>query len=334
MIGQEAFLQIVTRTYLMSDVHALINPSYCLDSRDVIDLLSEFGPYEGRYVYQFPDDWLHRLEMHIEQLEPVERLKIKELIRSRMDDSLYKVKASYAETEPWEINVRSNKRFTNVPIVVGDAIDPMGFKTWIEALPLIHGTRQRSWHIGGSWSDYLKAIEPLLLKAQACYLVDRHFNPLSIESSDLLLALLERVQRSSCYKVHVITRYKAITEKSITNEMRVDVDSQIRHVYSSRIPAGRELLFHFVKEDKEGGSALRMHNRYFLTNNGAIDFGIGFKVLSQAHKQIAVHIVDKPLHQDLKAYFIDGVTRFSEKLPVKASAIRPISVDTISLQYF
>ena len=315
----------------MNEPYALVSPSYCLDSRDVLDLTREFGPYSGRYVYQYPSNWLQLLKEHIQQLQPIEQEKIKRLIKLGIETALLDVKAVYQEQIPWESNVRQIKRFEHVPIIVGSAIDPMGFKAWEDALQEICDTRRRSWHIGGSWIEYLNAIEPLLTKSPACYLVDRHFNPLDNDSSSFLISLLDRASRSSCYEVHLITRYKAIVENGVITKgiSHSKIENDLQALYRETVPRNRKLICHFVEEDREGGKFLRMHNRYFLTAHGAIDFGKGFKLLTQAHKQILVHIVDKPAHEDLKSTYITGVARHCERLPIKEAVLRPKHVDSV-----
>lgn len=318
----------------MSDRNALISPAYCWDSRDIFTLIAEFGPYSGRYVYQYPQEWKSKLEQHITELNlsPVEEAQAKRLISRELDTALLGVKAKFDDAMPWEKNVGTVERFAHVPLVVGSAVEPMGYKAWVEALPEIYDSRRRSWFIGGALNDYLTTIEPLLQKSPAGYMVDRHFDPLDNGSYHFLVKLLEKIRTTSCYELHLITRYKAINEDRTAPLSSQQIQSELLDRYSEKVPSGRKLIFHFVEEDREGGSMLRMHNRYFLTKHGAIDFGIGFKLITQQHKQISVHVVDKPAHEILKATYIDGVTRFDARLPKNKTALHPIHVDSIVVQ--
>lgn len=317
----------------MSDPFALVSPSYCLEERDVLDLVAEFGPYSGRYVYKYPKLWISFFEKHIEQLHPVEKSAIKQLIRTRLDLALFDINAEYDDSSCWDENVKSSPRFRGVQIIVGDALDPKGFKSWRQSLPMIRDVRRHSWSIGGSWSDYRQAIEPLLAKAPACYLIDRHFDPFNNESYIFLRSLLEKVKATRCFEIHFITRYEAINRKGCFGPKLSpkDVEIEINRLLLPIVPQGRKLIFHFVTEDKQGGEHLRMHNRFFLTKHGAIDFGIGFDLIDQKHKQIKVYVVGKSDHDDMKKIYIDGVCRFCEKLPRMKSLPYPRWVDKVTL---
>lgn len=109
---------------------------------------------------------------------------------------------------------------------------------------------------------------------------------------------------------------------------------ELNEIYGPRIPKSRKLFFHFVKEDRPGGSYLRMHNRYFLTKHGAIDFGQGYEIQNQVIPQMDAYIIDRAHHNVLASTYIDGVCRYSEKLKQKAGIAYPIQVQTCSIDSF
>ena len=102
---------------------------------------------------------------------------------------------------------------------------------------------------------------------------------------------------------------------------------KLNKVYGSRVPKGRILKVHLVQEAKNDG--LTMHDRFFLTNHGAINFGHGFNISRQAKSMQNAFVVDKPHHEILKEIYIKGVARFHERLPRRLSI--PYAKDVITL---
>ncbi len=75
-----------------------------------------------------------------------------------------------------------------------------------------------------------------------------------------------------------------------------------------------------------------MHDRFFMTKHGAINFGQGFLVVSQRQPMQNAFVVDKNHHSLLKEVYINGVARYSEKLPKISNLPYPKGVTTIELK--
>ena len=332
----------VMETYFMYRAPvAAINPCFPIELRDIQDFLAELGPYNGQYVARFPSNWMDEFSKHLDHLAPVERQTAKaslEKIRVSLVDS----NLSYNENLNWASNVKESKADQRYKPIVGHGLDPGPFESWPVALPKLRDSKVRTWKFHGTWREYFEAIYPLLLNAPAAYLIDRYFDPYSQDSENLLSSILEKIKGSRCYQLHVITRLSQFARDQ-KNDADVDKEFkpgnalarakiQLDRIYKTKIPTNRTLEFHFIAEDAPNGKNLRMHNRYFLTKYGAIDFGQGFDIKEQPVPQMDAHIVDKLHHANHCATFIDGVTRHKERLPKKQGIAYPITVDSHKIE--
>jgi len=310
-----------------------ICPSFFIELSDIKELLSEYGPFSGKYIAKYPNRWLNDFDHHIKNLNPLDQLAAKKF-RDSLKYSLVQEEAKYEEELNWAENAKNNLLPKGISPIVGDCLNPSPFHSWKDSLDEIRDTRQRSWRITGKWGDYITLIEPLLLNAPSAVIVDRYFDPCSYVSQDILKAIFEKIKGSKCYEINVVTRKKVFNQLSIKDEnsrIRRPV-SEIVHlldsIYSNVVPKDRVLKFHFVFEDKKGGEYLRMHNRYFLTNHGGIDFGIGFEIVDSSIPQVDAYVIDKPHLAVLKETYFNGVCRSKEKLPKQKGIAYPIDLLT------
>ena len=310
-----------------------ISPNFFIELSDIKELVGEYGPFNGRYIAKYPNRWLTEFDVHIKNLRPVDQLTAKKY-REFLKYSLVQEGAKYEEDLNWAENAKKNLFPKGITHIVGDCLDPSPFRSWKESLDEIRDTRQRSWRITGSWGDYISLIEPLLLNAPKAVIVDRYFDPCSYDSQDILKSIFEKIKGSKCYEVNIVTRKSAFDEFSIKDEKlrekrpANEIVDLLNSIYSNIIPKERFLKFHFVDEDKPGREHLRMHNRYFLTNNGGIDFGQGFTIVNSPAPQVDAYVIDKPHLAILKETYFNGVCRLAEDLPKQKGIAYPIDVLT------
>jgi hypothetical protein len=312
-----------------------ISPNYSLELRDIQDFVAELGPFNGQYAIKYPRNWVQEFLKHIDQLQPVERHAAKTLIE-RINLSLIDTHLTYNSSLDWVSNIQQTIIKAEYQTIVGDALDPSPFKSWVEALPDIRESKVRTWKFSGTWSDYFSAIKPLLLISPAAYIVDRYFDPCDPNAENIITSILDKIKGSRCYELHIITRPSRFNRKfheqdnSVINDFSTasfnSACGKLNEIYKSRITKDRTILFHFVKEDRPSGGFLRMHNRYFLTKHGAIDFGQGFEIQSQSVPQMDAYIIDKEHHKNLCMTYIDGVARYREKIPKRQGIAYPIEV--------
>ncbi len=315
----------------------IASPNFPLEWRDVEDFLGEFGPFNGRYVPRYPNDWRNRLITHLEEqnIPPLKRSALLERIRREISLCTSPVLWSWDSSKSWGQNITDRLGLNHEAIVVGDAIDPSPYAHWAHAVSDIKQTRTRSWAFHGRVSEYTSLCTPLLVNSPAAYLIDRYLDPFSEAFENLLLAFFDLIKGSKCFQLHLITRQSACGSRVHSDRgtwMKIDeIDKKIREIYGKRLPKDRSMVVHLVREARRGQKGLTMHDRFFMTKYGAINFGQGFFVLEQTQPIQNAFVVEKPHHEYLKALYIDGVARHKEKLPKPSHVVYPEAVETLEL---
>ena len=312
----------------MNEIDA-VSPRFFFDTRDLGDLLGEFGPYNGRYISNYPESWIEKLRAHLKDVElsTIELLRANQLLTKYKDSILVDANYKYDETQSWTNNVKAlqeRKAFNDVIADVYESDET--FKTWRDKLIDFRENRSRSTLLKGNIGENVAVIKPLLKKGPAAYIIDPYFRPTEIASIRFLEKLFEEISNSKCFKIILYIRKSLALIKnpdsSNTNQSLwslMEYEQELTTYLGRFIPKGKSLLVKLVDERSRTDENLILHNRFFLTKFGAIDFGKGFDRFGYALAQIPVHIVDKQVHLQLVDWYID------EKAPFG-------SVDSIEIQ--
>ncbi len=317
----------------------LVDPLFALEARDIDDFLAEFGPFNGRYVPRYPSDWAARLRAHLEDLSvsnPVKRKAMVERLRCEANLCTVPVGWKWQSDRSWRWNVEQQSPAKENLLVVGDALDPEPFRSWSDAVDEIRGTRRRSWPFHGAVEEYLDACEPLLINSPTAYLIDPYLDVFSQVGEMLLGSVFAAVTGSRCYSIQIISRRSACGSRGRPEDAPPmsdeEIQSQLDMIYRDVLPKDREMQLHLVSEGRAGERWLRLHDRFFLTTHGAINFGQGFFVLKQPLPQQNAYVLDRDHHMVLKRTYIDGVARWSERLPRVPGVAYPKDVNSFKLQ--
>lgn len=313
----------------------VVHPAFAIEWRDVDDFRGEFGPYNGRYVPRYPATWLAECLSHLEglDLKPVERTRLLETARHELRHCTTPGDATWPDPTAWEASAQQFLKAHPQALVVGNAMDPQPFNAWPQSVRQVRESRRRSWAYRGTVGEYLSACKPLLVNAPAAYMIDPYLDPLAPSVEDLLRSIFEVAKGSRCYQLHIVTRRQACGGKADAPEAEWLTDQEIlaklKELYAVRVGKGRSLVVHLVKRGRPSSDNLRLHDRFFLTNFGAISFGRGFVLPEQEHAQETAHVVDRDLHERLKQQYIDGVARHREGLPRVAGIPYPAEVTSL-----
>lgn len=323
-----------------SSPSVLVDPKFAIEWRDIEDFLGEFGPFNGRYIPRFPSDWTAQIKKYVEELSfdslgPVKKQAILERIRRDLPLCSTPVSWNYIDSLSWSTNVQKAFDKLDRLIIVGNALEPEPFLAWVDAIEAIRQTRKRSWPFHGTISEYLDFCRPLLLSSPAAYFIDCYLDPLSNVAENFIRSLFSLVKGSKCYSIEIITRRSAIRLDGTRLESRQcsdsDIEIEFKRIYQSIVPKDKSLKIHIVSEGKLGGDALRLHDRFFVTNYGSINFGQGFLFIDQRAPQLNAFVSDRSHHEFLKRVYIDGVARHAERLPKTSGIPYPIRVTSICL---
>jgi hypothetical protein len=241
----------------------------------------------------------------------------------------------WEEGHSWKANIKKVLPGTSNHLVVGDALDPSPFMGWELALEQIRETRKRSWAFHGVTHEYVRACIPLLINSPAAYLVDPYFDPLSPEGRELVTIFLDKAKGSRCYSIELITRQardidlkKKQKLRSIDNWNSEQIQRELQSCYENLIPRDRTIRLHLLTEGPK--DTLQMHDRFFLTKHGGINFGHGF--VPGKSRSVNAFVLDETHHREQKATYIDGVARHDEGLPKTPGVRYPKAVDTFTVK--
>lgn len=324
----------------MSRPDALVSPSFFLEERDIADLVAEFGPYAGRYVYEYPPSWKQDFLSAVGNLPPVERKRATEWLLKRMKQTLLATPLAYDRAKTWAGNVKSCKLSTSGSIRVGDAGNPEGLDTWPEALPKIRESSRRTFFMPATCGNYLHELSPLLSVSPACYLIDQYFNPLRPDALALIQSLLDRIKSGPCRNVTIITRHPRTYLERVSERDKGAINSfenNLRETYRGLLRGGQELIILIVDNGKRDSPYLHMHPRYFMTKYGGLKFDDGFHfnvdrtVNTQHTDNIDVGIIDQGAFEKIKDQYINGVVRHEEKIKLLSSSKPAKRVERITI---
>ena len=314
----------------------IVDPAFALEWRDVDDFLNEFGPFNGRYIPSFPNDWSLRLKAHVEELDLLPRKRQEMVTKIWQLARLCTVpeKWDWEHSKTWKENLTHASKILGESIIVGDAFDPSPFQLWRDAIYEIRASRKRGWNFKGSISEYIDLCRPLLLASPAAYLVDPYLNPFKDEIEFLLRAFFEKIKGSRCYSIELITRWPIEDIHNRASDARYlsiqDVENKFRETYQNIVPKKCTFKIHAVKEGR-GDGFLHMHDRFFLTKFGAINFGYGFKIVNHGPRLLNAIVVDRDNHENLKKIYIDGIAYFKKNQKSTFLFPVPYDVETFSI---
>lgn len=324
MFGLEASLTIEIRIYLMNEIDA-VSPRFFDNFRDLSDLLAEFGPYNGRYVQNYPSDWEKKLRDHLTHLSEFDQHKAKQILSRYNLNGIKSIlinnnKLEYSPNISWTENVEALQKNKTFDDVIADLYDEGAiFQKWEDKVEEYRAKRERSTHLHGKPGEYIALIEPLLKKGPAAYFVDPFFRPTDEDNINLIERLFEKVANSDCYQLHFFIRKKHALDKNAhdsESKSKWDLDEykkELECCLKRFVRSGKSLTINLFEDNKNEFEA---HNRFFITKFGALDFGKGFRGFNYSVAQIPVHIVDKGMHEDLIKWYISGKVPFKNIDPI------------------
>ena len=294
---------------------SLISPRFCSDLHELIELWREFGPANARFIAKTPLEWVDELRTWADDIVgAVEQSRAKEIIR-RIKDGGYIVNSPY-ESKCWadsvSLAITNPKAFE---FSIGEALDPDPLLSWQEAYEEIADSRRTGWMTNGAAKDVLQYVKPLADTANFIYWVDPYFNPFKDDNHlDFLDGVLVHLKNLSC-------RCVAIVSYNVGNELPYDLEGEMTRFFSSKLRPGLSLHWHIIRRS----SGLELHDRCFITDKGAIDFGKGTTLSKTGKKIFKVQYSDSFNHKDLIEKFVRPID-----LVVKSKSAKNIAVVTHS----
>lgn len=283
----------------MNELYAA-DPNCCIRASDLKLLLNSFGPYTGRYLANYPSDWIQRIETQSDRLGDVELARIKTLLR-RAKDSLKIVTRSnlaWIDSVPWLDNATQHLNTAFDALIARESRPPSIFD--LDELDLPPTAEER---VLGIASEYIRVIKILALLSPELLLIDPYLNPLKRAYSQVLTSLFELIAKGKSEKVTLWSRASEVYGSA--NQASIDRDLYEflkRLVTSSGFKPGRQVEMILVEDET---SKSKMHSRHLLSIKGGVRLDQGFQQLPTGRK-VNVGPDGQAIHNELLDIYLDG----------------------------
>lgn len=277
----------------MNEVFA-IDPHSPQDIKDVASLVKGFGLQRGRFIANYPTDWLETLRQYLSKLEGIDSLRLSRLLELNKD-ALLDVDCDFRRAKSWIENAHIHKNSKAFSKVLGP--DPNSFN--IESLQhfLTEGDfedKSRGGHIPMTPEAYRKATGPLFRKSTEVHLVDPFFW-LRRENGALdrgrISVLRELFLEAECSKrcevffVHFQrpdVGQSDIRRRQIEQDVK-EIESDLENICTDAILNRVQIQYSISDKNR--------HGRYIFSIKGGLQFDHGFDVIR--NKTNHVHWLSK-----------------------------------------
>ena len=272
----------------MNEIFA-VDPKSPQDLKDIKAMFNQFGFENGRFIANFPDDWIRLFCEHTHQLKDIEKQRFMRLLDLHKD-SLFDVGLDYRRSKSWVENANLIKDTSRaIYRILATDPNPLGIETlqkflWNDD----EGNISRGAHITMSGEAYQKAIAPLVRRSTEVHLVDPFFHLRAPEDgridkgrqSVLRLFFIEAENSNRCeiFKIH-FKQHKYLSKQSQEQQIEEDLTELCTQAKLQK------LIVEFTVTDEI------THGRYIFSIKGGLHFDQGFQPIRD--KKNHVHWLSK-----------------------------------------
>lgn len=275
-----------------------IEPTAFDDYKDLNYLLSKFGFYEGRFVAEYPHDWVKQVILHLNILPEIERSRAVSLLRRFKDDHLIQVGLKWKYEQNWIENASKQKqsKFVNEVIVArnhrgefispDDVDDSYFHENWCGRQSRVKSTAE----------DYASAASMLLRSSHEVAIIDPYISTFDDRWKRVINKFAAVAIQGKCRRFIVFS----FDKNSDTAEM---VQKGSRYFFGDAIKLGMKISYYLLQDTKN--TKADDHARYLLSKKGAMHFDKGFDEDKPARLRM-VGVLDKPMHTELCNQYFEG----------------------------
>ena len=286
----------------MNELYAA-DPSVCAHASELKLLLASFDPYAGRYLANYPENWVAQVESQFENRGEIEKARVKTILRRAKEGMAMVTRAnlSWNADKEWLENARP---LLNTPPAVFD-----GLIAREATPPAIHHLHDLDLpptaeeRISGTASEYARISKILLVLSPEIALVDPYLNPLNGKCASVLKAMFDMAGKGKCQKISLWARASEVFGHSACAVIKADLEDRLRQLArQAGFKPGREIEMILVEDESRQA---KMHGRFLLSIKGGIRFDQGFQQLPQG-RCVDVGPVGKTTHNALLDIYFDG----------------------------
>jgi hypothetical protein len=276
----------------MSDCYG-VDPQTPANLAEFGVLSSKFRPSEGRFILEYPYDWVQRALVHVHGLSDLDTYRATERLAS-MRHSLLPTKVPYDDRWTWAENAKRIQ--ADVKLLIGPANSPptiLPFQRTMEEPDLLPESSELL--IPRTVAAYIKVAKPLLLTSPKIVMVDPFFSLLREDGrpdrrQQVLKAFLEQAAQGRAKIFRLIVGEKVFSSGDRSEDAFVNAFETIA------IEAKAKNL-------KCEYDTIDGHARYLLGMHSGIQFDWGFDISASDTRLNHVHwLKDKVLNPLLDQY--------------------------------
>lgn len=264
-----------------------IEPNVINNWRDCRYFLDQMGVCKGRVLSEYPENWKKLVFESLAGCKPKEKSRIVEYLRTLAPPTLYRRKRAYWDDgRPWLMNAISEHQINPFHAIISNEMTDEEHNV-IEAESCTTSSAPK-WQIETSQrvernpEKMANSIDWLLLHSRHIILIDRNFH--FDRWTNPLVEILKRIGQS---RNVVLVEYHISLHEHMQESYFM---SEIRRRVERYVP--RYCKLEFVNRERK-----ELHDRYVLTDVGAVQFGIGLdeyiEHLDQPTHDVIVLLGDK-----------------------------------------
>jgi hypothetical protein len=255
----------------MNEIFA-IDPSAPKDLKDIKSILDKFGMEKGRFIANFPDNWISLILNSSSNLAELDRSRLIILL-NKFKDALILVKMDYQRSKSWEDNV--NKITNNIYKILANNPNKYGFPTLESYLwgDEIIEDNSRGEHIAMTLSAYTSAVSPLFYSSTEVHVADPYFH------------LRDQYGNLDRRRVEVLQTFIDIADQSLRCES-IKIHFKRKFELSESVQESEYIEdLNFILNRKKTNCVLNFdihddmtHGRYIFSIKGGMQFDHGFSL--------------------------------------------------------
>jgi hypothetical protein len=268
---------------------AYVCPSFFKSARDIVEFVSAFGPWTGRYTAASARSWMNAFKEHLDSLTDIDRTRAVSRLDRVLDCLHPHTILTRLSSEPsWrlEADTLAASKNSGIEYFVGSSLEESPYPIWDKIYDKIidPANDRKEWKISGTPDDYVAMMKPFILKAPFCLLVDPYFEILSDHLLDgtshhrphkemiiqkLLIIAAEEKSNAKCFDLHVVSKIEKDLMRSFYDHASIKdaLTESLSNRFSGFLRPKGKLIFHGVTPKQ-----IRLHRRLLLSELGGIAF--------------------------------------------------------------
>ena len=249
-----------------------VDPAAPAGAEELITLIQKFGPNEGRFIVDFPGDWLTHVRAQLESIPDIQRARAEACLR-RFRHALITTDRRFRSSWPWAENavtLKDDAAGLTGPRGCSAGLMPIDQALYeVDALPDSRGD-----HVRRNPASYVRASWPLFAISPKIVLVDWYFQLREPRWRNVLLALLAEARRRrkvTTFCLHV-SREHALDRDSDGSRFKSELRKIAEEAGAPDLTIEHELMGE--------GNKTKQHARYLLGTGCGLQFDHGFDAAS------------------------------------------------------